>query len=117
MPRPYSLDLRERAVGALQAGMPRVEVCRIFGISSSTLWRWNTTTLAGESLLPKPPPGRPRLIPVADEAALRQQVADAPDATLDWHRATWAASHGVVVSNPTMSRELTRLGLSLKRRH
>lgn len=115
MARAYSVDLRERAVHALLTGMSLAEAASIFAVSESTLSRWKHLVVTGQSLIPKPRPGRPRLVPPADEEALRQQVAAAPDATLDMHRAMWAQTHGVLLSNPTMSRELARLDLPLKR--
>ncbi|MCO5228519.1 MAG: helix-turn-helix domain-containing protein [Thermomicrobiales bacterium] len=61
------------------------EAASIFAVSESTLSRWKHLVVTGQSLIPKPRPGRPRLVPPADEEALRQQVAAAPDATLDMH--------------------------------
>lgn len=47
--RAYSVDLRERVVAAVDAGMPRDEAARVFGVSRATIktsgrWRagWNT---------------------------------------------------------------------------
>lgn len=116
MVRAISVDLRERAVRALLAGTLMAEVAARFDVSISSLSRWKRLVLTGQPLTPKPRSGRPRLVRAEDEAALRQQVAAAPDATLDRHRALWAQSHGVLLSNPTMSRVFTRLGLSLKRK-
>lgn len=115
MARAYSVDLRERAVRALLAGMPMAEVAALFDVSISSLSRWKHQVVTGESLEPKPRPGRPRLVTPDDEAAIRQHVAMYPDATLDMHRERWAQTSGVLLSNPTMSRVLTRLDISLKR--
>ncbi len=35
-----SVDLRERLLGALAAGLPQVEAARLFGVGLSTSKRW-----------------------------------------------------------------------------
>jgi transposase len=40
MASPYSLDLRLKAVDAVDQGKPKCEVCRMFGISRNTLDLW-----------------------------------------------------------------------------
>src|SRR6476620_10502179 len=61
MPRPYSTDLRERAVEAVESGASRREIAEIFkvGVSSVIRWcqRWSETGSAapkrsGESVSP-----------------------------------------------------------------
>jgi len=36
----YSADLRERLLGAIDAGLPQAEAARLFGVSDSTITRW-----------------------------------------------------------------------------
>src|SRR3954464_13920805 len=54
MPRPYSMDLRERAVEAVESGASRREIAEIFkvGVSSVIRWcqRWSET---GSAAAPK----------------------------------------------------------------
>ena len=121
MPRPYSLDLRERLLRARDAGLSEAEVARTLGVSRRTQRRWAQRVAAGSALAADQPPGRARMIPPDAEAALREQVAAAPDATLADHCARWAAATGatgprVRVSTATMSRTLTRLKLPLTKR-
>lgn len=113
--RAYSLDLRERVVRAVEGGMSRAEAARVYAVGLSTVKRYLRLRARG-GLAAKPIPGRRRAIGPGDEAALRAQVAAAPDATLDEHRARWARERGVAVSRATMSRALGRLGLPLKKR-
>lgn len=115
MPRAYSVDLRERAVRAMASGMPMSEVAELFVVSLSSLSRWKHRKQAGRSLQPGQSSGRHRAIGPAQEAELIAQVRATPDATLAMHCARWEQTHGVRVSSVTMSRTLTRLGLSLKR--
>jgi transposase len=53
MPKPYSVDLRERAVAAYEAGRLQTEVVQLFKISLATLRRWLAQRRAGQSLAPK----------------------------------------------------------------
>lgn len=40
MARPYSMDLRERVIGAIESGMSRRQAAKIFGISPSSAVKW-----------------------------------------------------------------------------
>jgi transposase len=40
MPRPYSTDLRERAVEAVESGASRRETAEIFKVGVSSVIRW-----------------------------------------------------------------------------
>ena len=109
-------DLRARAVAAVDAGMARSEVARAFGVHLRTLERWLARARRGEPLADRPRTGRPPGIAPHQRPALAAQVAAAPDATLDEHRAAWAAATGVRVSRSAMGREVLRLGFTLKKR-
>jgi transposase len=116
MPRAYSVDLRERTLQALDAGLTAAEVERALGISTRTQRRWRRLAAAPGGLAPRRIPGRPPKLGPGDEAALRAQALATPDATLADHCARWAAAGGARVSTATMSRWLRRLGLPLKKR-
>jgi transposase len=111
----YSVDLRERLLRALDAGLSAAEATRLFGVSSATLERWRRRQRQTGSVAPQPRPGRPRRISQGQEAALLAQVRACPDATLREHCAWWAAEQGVDVSEATMSRALARLDWPLKK--
>ncbi len=111
----YSADLRERLLGAIDAGLPQAEAARLFGVGISSIKRWRARQLQTGTVLAAPRHGRPRRIGVTDEAALVAQVRAAPDATLAEHCATRAAATGVAVSPATVSRALRRAGWPLKK--
>lgn len=111
----YSVDLRERLLGAIDAGLRLGEAARLFGVGTATLKRWRRQQRETGNLAPKPKPGRSPKITPADHPALVAQVAAHPDATLAEHCAWWDAEHGVRVSVATMSRRLQQLGLPLKK--
>jgi transposase len=115
MARGDSRDLRERLLQAVASGLSVGEVAQRTGVSPSSLRRWKRKQAAGESLEPGTSPGGPRKIGPDEEAALRAQVAAAPDATLAEQCVQWTAAGHALVSLATMSRALSRLGLRLKK--
>ncbi|MBA2758512.1 MAG: transposase [Chloroflexia bacterium] len=116
MARGYSRDLRERLVQAVASGLSVVEVAQRTGVSPSSMRRWTRKAAHGCSLDPGHSPGGPRKIGLADEPALRAQVAAHTDATLADHYAQRMGDGHAPVSVATMSRALARLGLALKKR-
>ena len=111
----YAADLRERLLGAIDAGLPQAEAARLFGVGLSTIKRWRTRQRQTGSVTASPRPGRSRRIGRAVETALVAQVRAAPDATLVEHCARWEEMTGVRVSPATMSRALGRAGWPLKK--
>jgi transposase len=111
----YSVDLRERLLGAIDAGLSQAEASRLFGVGTSTITRWRQQRRTTGSLAPQPRPGRRPAIGPAQTAALQAQVAQHPDATLAEHCAQWARDQGVTLSVAGMSRALRRLGITLKK--
>ena len=112
----YSVDLRERLLRAIDAGLGQAEAAGLFGVGISTIKRWKRQRTERGTLAAKPRPGRTPLIGADLRPALEAQVRAAPDATLAEHCATWERDQGVQVSAATMSRTLARLGWPLKKR-
>jgi transposase len=113
--KPYSKDLRLRALAAVDRGMPRKEVARVFGVSEPTIRRYLRLRRETGDVEPKPVPGPPARKGAALGAALPAQVRANPDLTLAEHCELFEDVHGVKVSTATMSRALEKLGLPLKK--
>ena len=111
----YSVDLRERLLQAIDAGLSQAEASRTFGVSTSTITRWRQRRTATGSVTPRPRPGRTPTIGPDRAEALRAQVAAHPDATLAAHCRRWAQTHERLVSVATMSRAIRQLGITLKK--
>jgi transposase len=113
----YSKDLRIKALGALDRGMPRKEAASTFGISLATLKRWLKRRREGISIAPKPSPGRtPRVLATPEQRrTLWEQLEANHDATLARHCELWEDETGVAVSVATMSRAVRRLGWTFKK--
>jgi transposase len=114
--KPYSKGLRLRVLAAVDRGMPRKEVVRIFGISEPTVRRYLRLRRETGDVEPKPPTGPPAREGAALEAALPAQAEANPDLTLAEHCELFEEESGVRVSSATMSRAFGRLGLPLKKR-
>ena len=78
----YSVDLRERLLGAIDAGLSQAEAARLFGVGTATIARWRRRQREHGSVAPPPRPGRPRRIGRARNGRLLAQVRAQPDATL-----------------------------------
>jgi transposase len=111
----YTTDLRERLLGAIDAGLPQAEAARYFRVGESSIKRWRRRRQESGSLVALPRPGCRRRIGPEAEAGLLAQVHATPDATLAEHCAAWAATTGVQLSPATMSRALRRAGWPLKK--
>jgi transposase len=113
--KPYSKDLRLRVLAAVDRGMPRKEVARVFGVSEPTIRRYLRLPRESGDIEPKPVPGPPARKGAALEAALPAQGQANPDLTLAEHCELFEDVHGVKVSTATMSRAFEKLGLPLKK--
>jgi transposase len=113
--KPYSQDLREKIIQALEAGGTQEEAADRFAVSLSfveKLWRrWRET---GSCAALPHAGGRQRSLR-EHEAALRKQVAEQPDATLSELCDRLTAAGAPAVSVATMCAELQRLDLPRKK--
>jgi transposase len=50
----YSVDLRERLLGAIDAGLSQPEASRLFGVATSTIKRGTQQRASTGCLVPKP---------------------------------------------------------------
>jgi transposase len=117
MGKPYSQDLRERVMAAVDGGTGAYAAAPLFQVSVSYIYkalgRRHTT---GETTARTGKAGRKAKLAAHDEA-LRAQVAADPDATLDELRAWLAVERKVRVSVGCLWNRLRRLKLPLKKSH
>ena len=114
----YSKDLRVRAVAAVERGILRREVVETFSISLTTLKRWLRMNREGKDLSPRFSTGRKRriLATLEQKKALRKQLEENDDATLERHCQMWERRTGVWVTISTMSRAIRHgLGWTYKK--
>jgi transposase len=108
--RAYSMDLRERIVAAVDAGVPQAQVAQRFGVSLRTVERYLarrrvTGSLAATEQRHGPEPIQRRAL----QAWLPARLDAAADATLAEHAAAFAAETGMPVSLAEMSRAIASL--------
>ncbi len=108
--RAYSMDLRERVVAAVDAGMKPSQAAARFDVSVRTVERYlarrrDTGSLAPTTYQHGPVPEKKRRL----QAWLPARLAVAADATLAEHAAAFTAEVGGEVSLATMSRAIATL--------
>ena len=113
--KPYSQDLRERAMAALEAGQTQAEVAAQFRIHKSTLEKWWYRWRDTGSCAAFPFAHGPKRTLQAAESFLRAEVQKQPDATLDELCERVKEAKGLVASPSMMCRELQILKLPRKK--
>src|SRR3954451_4833454 len=108
--RAYSMDLRERVVAAVDAGLPQSQAAERFGVSLRSVERYLarrrvTGSLAATEQRHGPEPTVRRQL----QAWLPARLDAVADATLAEHVAAFVAEGGQPVSLSAMSRAITGL--------
>ena len=115
----YSLDLRQRVLSAAPRGDRAIpEVAARGGVSTAFVNKMLRLHRAGQDIAPRPHGGGhvPRL-QARHHRLLRAAVAANNDATLGELREHLAERARVSVSDSTVSRALSKLGLPRKKKH
>ncbi|WP_292032206.1 transposase [Mesorhizobium sp.] len=115
MPKPYSLDLRERVVRFVEGGHSRHAAAAHFGVSVSFVVILMRNYHATGSLAPKRSGGRRHSKLDPHRAFLSGRVAEKDDITMPELAAELAAAAGVEVAPASISRWLIRNGYSFKK--
>ncbi len=111
-----SLDLRQRIVAAVDAGMSQSEAARRFAVSRATVHRLLWRRRESGTLEAKPRPGAKRRIAPEQHARLQAQLCAFPDDSLAQQGRRWHQEQGHRVSETTLWRTLQRMGWSHKKR-
>jgi len=114
MTRPYSQDLRVRAVAAVAAGRSRHQVAKLFGVSVASVVRWCQRERATGSCAAKPMGGRRRLILLPERDWILARMSAAPDLTVRGLRRE-LVGRGVKVSYGAVWSFLTAEELTFKK--
>jgi len=115
--RPYSVDLRERIVHALEhEGQTQPQVAARFGVSLSSVQRFARLHREGATLAAKPLPGRKPAIAKEQEPEFEAILQHASHWTLQSLAQTWRERSGVAVSLSALHQTARRLGYRFKKR-
>lgn len=113
--RPFSLDLRERIVEALQSGQTRSEAAERFEVSLATVDRFAKQWREQSDLAPRPITGRPRAILNTEVELLQTVIATQKDVTLESLSQALEEKIGKKISLSALQRNLVWLGYSYKK--
>jgi transposase len=83
MAKPYSEDLRERVVAAVEGGLSRRKAASLFGVGISTVINWVRRWRETGRLTAKPMGGDHRSRLTRERAWLLERVEAQPDVTLE----------------------------------
>ena len=114
----YSEDLRRKIVDVLARGMNKSQAAHLFGVSLSSVKRYERyAKLAGEgsTLAPRKAPGKRSKIGEHGRRLLQADLKERPAATLPERCRFLERVLGVKVSESTICRLLKRLGWSRKK--
>lgn len=115
MGKPYSQDLRERVIAAVDGGTGAYTAAPLFRVSVSYIYKaLGRRRTTGETTARTGKAGRKAKLAAHDEA-LSAQVATCPDATLEELQAWLAVERKVEVSIGCLWNRLRRLKLPLKK--
>ena len=116
MGKPLSVDLRARALAAVDGGLSRRAAARRFGVSESSVIRWDAARRATGSFEPEAQGGDMRSRQIEQRRAEVMATFEAEgDQTLDELRAQ-LAGRGIVTSTSALSRFFRRHGITRKKR-
>ncbi|WP_239112733.1 IS630 transposase-related protein [Halomicronema sp. CCY15110] len=112
MTAPDSLDLRQQAIAALEAGHFKAAVSRLMGIGTTTLTEWHHRYRASGEVAAKPSYQRGHSHKITDWQAFRAFAATHGDKTQAEMAQLWPEA----MSEDTMGRALKRIGFTRKKR-
>jgi transposase len=115
MVRPYSLDLRERVVAAIDSGQSCRAVAETFGVSVASVVKWSQRFRRTGSAAAKPMGGRRPVLLAGQRAFILDRMERVPNISL---RALAAelGERGVAVSYGAVWTFVHREGLSFKKK-
>lgn len=103
--KPYSDDLRLRAIAAVESGLSRHQAAEDFSVGASSVIRWSEQYRVTGSVSAKPMGGkRPPRIAGADREWLLARIVTQPDLTLEEMRRELAEQRGLMVGYGTVWR-------------
>ena len=114
MAQPYSIDLRERVIEAVESGASRHEAAERFEVSVSSSVRWVQAWRRDRRARPKPRGGS--VSPLEDHAAqILALYADKPDRTL-LESVALLSKRRIKTSKSALSRFFLRRGITYKKK-
>lgn len=115
MAGPYSLDLRERVIGAVVGGMSRRKAAELFDVGIATVIRWVREFFETGRKSAKPMGGDNRSRLTGERDWILTRTATTPDLTIDEIREELKEQRGIAVSYAAVWRFFHREKITLKK--
>ena len=112
MPAPYSLDLRQKAIAAVERGEKKSHVSKLFHISRNTLDLWLKQRAQTGSVAPKTPVKKGPDPKIKDWEAFQRFAEDHGHLTAQKMAQQWPEA----ISDVTIGKALKRIGFTRKKR-
>lgn len=119
MAAPYSLDLRERVIRAVDEGSRTVaEIAQQFSVAERTIYKWLARRKEAQTFAPKPHAGgRAPSVDKEGGQLLGTLVEEKNDRTLAEYAEAYEQQRGVRLSRSALHRAMVRLKLPRKKKH
>lgn len=116
MPKPYSVDLREKVIQAVEDGVSIPEAAVRFSVSQKVIYNWQHLKNNTNSLEPKKgyQKGHSHSIPDLDlfaEFAKKHTTLNVPQIAAEWKK-----KHGVKVGREAVRLSLKKIGFTFKKK-
>lgn len=115
MSKPYSTDLRERVVAAVEGGLSRRRAAEVFDIGVSSVIRWVQRFRTTGSIAAKPMGGDHRSLLTGARDWLLERIEAEPDLTIEELRDE-LRERGVIVGYGTVWRFFAREAITFKKK-
>ena len=115
MAKPYSEDLRERVVAAVEDGLSRRQAAGLFDLGISTVVHWVRRFRETGSVAAKPMGGDHRSLLTQERSWILERIEEEPDLTIEELRDE-LKTRGVIVGYGTVWRFFEREDITFKKK-
>lgn len=112
MPKPYSYDLRVKAMNLIESGRPITEVNKLLNISRDTLHNWKNLKAKTGDLIAKKPGGAAIELKIKDLGKFKEFVINNPDKTQAELATLWPGP----IAQTTISKYLRKINFTFKKK-
>ena len=117
MPKPVSVDVRERVVAAHRSGKATyAELAELFDVGEASVSRWLRMEREAGSVTPKPIPGKAPKLDESGRAVLQELVVADNDATLAELSQRLRERLGIGLGPSAVHKVLAKMGITRKKK-